>query len=105
MFILYPLQSEHIEAIQYSFIKLKQNPVFASSITLKALFVIFHYALCRGLFFFSASELVPDDRRHLCQVSRPYGDRNGLLEERDKLGGRTGAQQGHWASWCPALFL
>lgn len=69
MFILYPLQSEHIEAIQYSFIKLKQNPVFVLGITVKALPVIFHYAVRRGLFFFL----------HLnwrlmkgCPAARPY---------------------------------
>lgn len=68
MFILYPLQSEHIEAIQYSFIKLKQNPVFALGSTVKALPVIFHYVLCRELFFLHLNWCLMKG----CPASRPY---------------------------------
>lgn len=76
MFILYPLQSEHIEALQYSFIKLKQNPVFVLGITVKALPVIFYYAVCRGLFF-SASELAPDERMPSSQALSSHSGKVG----------------------------
>lgn len=97
MFILYPLQSEHIEAIQYSFIKLKQIPVFALSNTFKALSVIFHYAPCKGLFFLHLHWcLMKGDTgvQHLGPAFsfRNGGDWNGLLEERGSLRGRIGAQ-------------
>lgn len=110
MFILYPLQSKHIEAIQYSFIKLRQNPVFALGSTVKALPVTFHYTLCREGIVFPASELVPDERMPSIQALSSH---SGEVETRMDCWRRReagleeelGAQLGHWATWYPALFL
>lgn len=65
--------------------------------------------LCAGACVFSVSELVPDGRRHWCQISKLYLP----IQERWRAdwtpgcrhGGGIGVQLGHCVAWFTVLFL